>query len=262
MNSRSPFFIGLVFVGAAFSIMTSASAREIADCDWALRIANKSFDRNTGLLSLSIENRGARAVTAFEVAVIDAGSRGGGSTILQGSDTVDTAGLAPGHSREVLIALGQTDSESLGTRARSARLHFEIRSDNSSCGDWGGVNRIFEMRAATLEVTTSILEEIGAKTTGDTVPEDVRALLITRVAQGRDARRALISPNEQELGRSDRARLLAQMTVGDLVGQTVRKIEIGWAPGLALRELVQVLSNQRDVLRRNVRPNDVAEGLQ
>ena len=149
-------------------IVTGASAEDsepVQNAEWALEITEKSFDEETGDLSLQITNtHDYLAVTAFGVAMTYDRGDGGGSMQVQVRDLLPGDTLAPGAVHEMTFGLGGPKEESALSRYRAVQivLHFEILADTTSRGNIVFIDELFARRAHEVIEAEAMLERLHA----------------------------------------------------------------------------------------------------
>lgn len=229
---------------------------------WALTIVDKSIDEENNILELTLINQGDLSVTAFGVAVVEDDGSGRGSNSISNADLIPDQVIAPGATYEMRIDLDQSIEGRRNAAIRSAKLAYEIRSDNSSNGDKGSVSRVFELRAARLREAERTLNAIGALKRGPSPHANTIAFLQSESRRGFEAGQALVKARQDDLREPEQVGLLASRIAGRQAEELIKRLESGILPEQVVREYEYVLRTQRDLYQRNVRPVDLQGGSQ
>jgi hypothetical protein len=226
------------------------------DEDSALEIIDKKYNEETGDLLVVLRNRSDVTVTAFSIAVVSADSTGSGTTRVQGEEMFPGDGIAAGASYELKVALGAPDELSSRFSARAVILNHEIRSDNTSYGNSASIDKYFERRTAYFVELKEALTRLRGEKGRSGIPGPVLPRIREEAARGKEARRALVDPQDQHT-RRDRARLAAVASIGDMAEQAVKGIEAGQFVEQTVANLELFLETELAHASRNIRPVDL-----
>ncbi len=233
------------------------SPAPLQDEHWALEIADKKYNEETGKLVVVLRNRDELRVTACAVALVFSDSTGGGSTLVRGEEMYLGDGIAPGAFYEMEVELGPPGPAPPRFSARAVKLYYEIRSDNSSYGDTASIERLFETRAAYFVEFEKALARLREGKGPPALKKSVLPLLREETEKGKKALRALTDQQQDRYTQLDRPRLAAFASISNLTEQTLQRIEAGEPAEQVVSELEWVLEDQLARTAKNIRPADL-----
>lgn len=222
----------------------------------ALEIIDKKYNEETGELLVVLRNRSDVTVTAFSIAIVSADSTGSGTTKVRGEEMFPGDGIAAGASYELEVTLEAPDEPPSRFSARAVILNHEIRSDNTSYGNRASIDRYFEGRVAYFVELEEALTRLRGERGRSGISRPVLPLLREEAEKSKEARRALVDPQDQHTQR-DRARLAAVASIGDMAAQAVKGIEAGQFVEQTLANLELFLETELAHASRNIRPVDL-----
>lgn len=213
----------------------------------ALVIVDKKYDEESGDLVLVLTNRSEVSVTAFSLFFVIADATGNGPIHFTERDFFPGDGIAPGAAHPITVNRGIPDQPSSRFSARSVRLDFEIRSDNSSYGNAASVDRVFERRVADYVELNGLLTRIKQMSSG--LPMSLLPMLKEVAERGQEARGSLLQGSNPQTTERERAHLAALSGTGFLAEQTLAMVEKGLLPEQAVARLEKLL--EVEVARRS-----------